>query len=326
MVNDVNTLNGALAELGELMADNLVSQGVTGASASDGLTTLANKILDIQTGGSCYHIEFDEASYIAVGGSVTVSCTLQQNYSPLANATVTFSDGTSQYSSITNQYGVATFSLTGLTTSATYTCTYQNVSDTCTVTVQSYLFYDACNSSSGLSNYGTPIGVGSTISTNYTSYNSTENAYDVRTNGDWGMIPITALTGADNYKISMLVKTRNNNGASRGGFGFLASDSTNVFPSWKIEGNGACNYTLKQGSSEPNTKVCDTPNAQSTWYKIELIKTGTSYTCNVYNSNDTLLGTHTTTVDLGSSVRCGLYRVGGSSYGAYVKEIKAEPI
>lgn len=326
MVNDINTLNGALQELGETLADNLVAKGVS-ASASDGLTTLANKVLDIQTGGgSCYHIEFSESSYTAVGGSVTLECTLQQNYEPLANATVTLSDGTSQYSSITNQYGVATFSLTGLTTSATYTCTYQNVSDTCTVTVQSYLFYDACNSSSGLSNYGTPIGVGSTISTNYTSYNSTENAYDVRTNGDWGIIPITALTGADNYKISMLVKTRNNNGASRGGFGFLASDSTNVFPCWKIEGNGACNYTLKQGSSEPNTKVCDTPNAQSTWYKIELIKTGTSYTCNVYDSNDTLLGTHTTTVDLGSSVRCGLYRVGGSSYGAYVKEIKAEPI
>ena len=44
------------------------------------------------------------------------------------------------YSSITNSSGVATFSLTGLTTSATYTCTYQNVSDTCTVTVSTHLF------------------------------------------------------------------------------------------------------------------------------------------------------------------------------------------
>ena len=319
-------MNGALQELGETLASNLEAKGVS-ASASDGLTTLANKVLDIQTGGgSCYHIEFDSDSYIAVGGACTITCTLQQNYAPLPNVTVSLTDGGSVYSSITNSLGVATFNLTGLTTSATYTCTYSNVSDTCTVTVQSYLFYDACDSADGLSNYGTPVGVGSTISTNYTSYNSTENAYDVRTNGDWGMIPITAMTGQDNYKISMLVKTRSNNGANRGGFGFLASDSTNVFPCWKIEGNGACNYTLKQGSSEPNTKVCDTPNAQRTWYKIELIKTGTSYTCNVYDSNDTLLGTHTTTVDLGSSVRCGLYRVGGSSYGAYVKEIKAEPI
>jgi len=46
MTNDTTTLNGALRELGETMADNLNTMGVN-ASASDGLTTLANKILDI---------------------------------------------------------------------------------------------------------------------------------------------------------------------------------------------------------------------------------------------------------------------------------------
>lgn len=44
MVNDINTLNGSLQELGETLAENLVEKGVS-ASASDGLTTLANKIL-----------------------------------------------------------------------------------------------------------------------------------------------------------------------------------------------------------------------------------------------------------------------------------------
>ena len=46
MVNDINTLNGALTELGETLATNLTSMGVS-ASASDGLTTLANKIIAI---------------------------------------------------------------------------------------------------------------------------------------------------------------------------------------------------------------------------------------------------------------------------------------
>ena len=209
----------------------------------------------------------------------------------------------------------------------TFTCSYQGVSDTCTVTVgPTILFYDACDSSSGLSNYGTPIGVGSNITQNYTEYNSTQNAYYIRANGDWGIIPITALTGADNYKISMLVKTKSSNGASRCGFGFLPANNTNTFPCWKIEGNGVCNYTLKTGSSEPNTKVCDTTSPNSNWYKIEVSKQGTSYTCKVYNSSDTLLGTHTTTVDLGTGVRMGLYLVGGSNYGGYVKEIKAEAL
>ena len=46
MVNDINTLNGALAELGETLADNISNKGVS-ASANDGLTTLAGKIKDI---------------------------------------------------------------------------------------------------------------------------------------------------------------------------------------------------------------------------------------------------------------------------------------
>lgn len=51
MANDTSTLNGSLQQLGETMATNLTTKGVT-ASASDGLTTLAGKILNIQTGGS----------------------------------------------------------------------------------------------------------------------------------------------------------------------------------------------------------------------------------------------------------------------------------
>ena len=47
---DTNTLNGALEQLGITMAENLVTQGVTDADPSDGLTTLANKILDITPG------------------------------------------------------------------------------------------------------------------------------------------------------------------------------------------------------------------------------------------------------------------------------------
>lgn len=50
MVNDLTTLNGSLTELGEKLATNLTNKGVT-ASASDGLTTLANKVLQISSGG-----------------------------------------------------------------------------------------------------------------------------------------------------------------------------------------------------------------------------------------------------------------------------------
>ena len=48
MTNDTTTLNGALTELGETLADNLYSMGVVDADPSDGLTTLAGKVLDIE--------------------------------------------------------------------------------------------------------------------------------------------------------------------------------------------------------------------------------------------------------------------------------------
>ena len=51
MVNDTNTLNGSLSQLGETLASNITAKGVS-ASASDGLTTLANKVLQITGGGS----------------------------------------------------------------------------------------------------------------------------------------------------------------------------------------------------------------------------------------------------------------------------------
>ena len=51
MTNDTSTLNGALMELGETFADNLTAQGVP-SSASEGLTTLAGKILTIGDTGT----------------------------------------------------------------------------------------------------------------------------------------------------------------------------------------------------------------------------------------------------------------------------------
>ena len=137
--NDTSTLNGALQELGETMANNLVTQGVQ-ASASDGLTTLAGKILDIQGGGSCYHIEFSEASYTAVGGSATLEISLQENYAPKSGATVTVTGSDSSlYTGLTDNSGVATVTVS-VSAETTFTATYNNVSDTCIVEAQLHLY------------------------------------------------------------------------------------------------------------------------------------------------------------------------------------------
>ena len=78
MVNDTTTLNGSLAELGETLADNLTTKGVT-ASPNDGLTTLAGKILNISSsggGGGCTRLitgTFTTGSTRESTGSVSIN-------------------------------------------------------------------------------------------------------------------------------------------------------------------------------------------------------------------------------------------------------------
>ena len=52
---------------------------------------------------------------------------------------------------------MASVTVSNITAETTFTASYSNVSDTCIVSVPSYLFYDACDSSTGLSNYGNDI-------------------------------------------------------------------------------------------------------------------------------------------------------------------------
>ena len=59
---------------------------------------------------------------------------------------------------------------------------------------------------------------------------------------------------------------------------------------------------------------------------MELIKQGSTITCKLYAQDDTtVLGTKTITDTIDTPVM-GLYLCCGSSYGCYVKEIKAEAL
>lgn len=79
MVNDTSTLNGSLTELGEKMAINLTAKGVT-ASANDGLTTLAGKISQIQTGSGGGSSNVVQGSF-TTGSTRASTGTVSINYS-----------------------------------------------------------------------------------------------------------------------------------------------------------------------------------------------------------------------------------------------------
>ena len=237
MVNDTTTLNGALSELGETMATNITAKGVS-ASASDGLTTLAGKILQISGGG---------------GGGTT-------------------------------------------------------------------LFEDDCDSSTGLSSYGQIIPISSSTTTSYLEYNSTQNAYYVHANGDWGVIPITVLNGADDYKITGEFKTAGSSNTYQGGFGFRAQNTTdNII--FRMYGS-SCNSVINDSSQQSIGSV----SANSKWYKFEVTKEGQDFEVTVTDvDTGTVIGTQSRTVSF-DTYYVGFMTVAGTSYGSYVRNVKAESL
>ena len=107
MTNDTTTLNGSLRELGELMANNLTEQGVA-STYDEGLTTLANKILDIQGIPSTLTLTSDK-SILSYHDRDTCTLTATLTGNDVANKTVEFFNGsTSLGTATTNSTGVAT--------------------------------------------------------------------------------------------------------------------------------------------------------------------------------------------------------------------------
>ena len=333
MTNDTTTLNGALAELGETMASNLVTKGVQ-ASASDGLTTLAGKILDIQTGGgSCYHIEFSEASYTAEGGSATVTIYLQANYEPLANATITLSDGSSQYSCITNNSGVASYTFSNLVSNLSITASYSNVSDTCTVNVVTYYFIDDCSSSTHISEYSPTIRISNNNTNTATlSYNSSENAYQIYRSSSYDAFygfTIPNTLGADNIRIVCKAKLTGASGYTQFHIGICDSTYINTSGNWdsiRIRADGQFIQAMHNNSQEYLTANTGY-SVKDNYAYLELVKQGTNLTGKLYDLNMNQLASLSWT---GNSYSNPYFFIGEntgsqSSY-VYIQSVLAEPI
>lgn len=93
-----------------------------------------------------YSLAFSAASYVATGGSATLECTLLDNNVPVEGATISVSGSDSSlYTGITNNDGIAQVTVSNISGTVSFTCSYSNVSAQCTVTAQTYLFYDACS-------------------------------------------------------------------------------------------------------------------------------------------------------------------------------------
>ena len=272
-----------------------------------------------------YSIAFSQSSYTAVGGSATLEITLLDNSAPVVGAVISVSGtDSSSYSGLTNSSGVASVTVNNISSETSFICVYSNVSDTCTVTVPSYLFYDDCSSSSRLSEYGSAVQLFNTTGAVSLSYNSTENAYSLTktSNADkFGgyKIPITTLDG---IRVTFKAKVQSTSAYSQ--FGIGIQQSTSKFEMIRIRGD----KYLDGFKNSTNTGIISQSNVAAfsgDYYTVTIDYDGSNRTIKIYNSSDSLIKTWTGTIQ--TYTNASMYiACNTNSNGAYIKEIKVEPL
>ena len=128
-----------------------------------------------------YSLAFSAASYVATGGSATLECTLLDNNVPVEGATISVSGSDSSlYTGITNNNGVATVTVS-VSAETTFTASYSNVSDTCTVTVQTetILWQPSLDGTDGYTNYNSSTG------SSCTTQNGELTGRNIKFNSTW---------------------------------------------------------------------------------------------------------------------------------------------
>lgn len=215
----------------------------------------------------------------------------------------------------------------------TFTSNYVNVSDTCTVTVgPSYIFYDACDSSAGLSNYGTVVDIKRSGATIEMTYDSSENAYKINpsntSTGEVAMIPIPALKNKDNYKISF--KGKHGSTVVQNQMGVFIWDSTlSSKTAYGIRrmGNGVMTtHVFSQSVDNGTNSVTYNSSITSKYYTFTMIKQGNNLQFIVKDWNEVERYNKTFTAS-GNNDSVGLYAYcwDNTRYW-FVKEIKAEAL
>ena len=111
---------------------------------------------------------------------------------------------------ITNSSGIASVTVSNISAETTFTCSYQSVTDTCTVTVQTYLFYDGGvtgNVNTDYTNVGTGIQISVTSTGTKISCTSYANRYrrpNVLLSGDF-RVTVTCVETTDNgFEMALL--------------------------------------------------------------------------------------------------------------------------
>ena len=194
-----------------------------------------------------------------------------------------------------------------------------------------YLFYDDCSSSSGLSNYGASECVRGSNASITMTYDSTENAYKMEGSGNYhAFVPIPDLDDEDEYTITAEFKGPKTNLNAQGFFLDNRNDTTSYGEAcFTHRYNNEFAFRQFQMSSDGTLHNQTNLNLSgNVWYRIEMTVNGSSLTGKLYDENNTLKTTVTDTLSI-SNKRMGLFlfcEKGTTSSACYVRNIKAESL
>lgn len=294
------------------------------------------------------------SSSINLGESVTVTGTLvDEDGSPLSGATVELMVGSVDSSitnyatistDITNNDGTCTFTYTPSVagTMPLYlqfeaTTVYNGCSSSVVnlTVLNPTLFEDACNSNSGLSNYGTLVTIESAGTSASLEYDSTMNAYKLTSLSNGVKIyPITELNGKSNLSLEMEVyMPSDTDTATSLGFGVAVPETRGYSEVGFVlihENNRIYRHHFVSGSFRGNTTIGT--DTFDTWYKIKTVFNGTNTTTTVTNMSTNEVVVNNSTYDLTtlsstfSDISKYVYGIdiawSNGAYG-YVRNIKA---
>ena len=195
--------------LGQLMATNLNTMGVTSASASDGLTTLAGKILQVPSGGGQTLTLTTDNPIISYYDSETTTLIAVLGGSDNTGKTITFYKGTTSIgTATTDNNGIATYTYTSnnegeLTFKATYSTLTSN-----TITIEDIYLYDSLR-----------FNKHKWKNTNHTSnYTFSTNGMTVSTNSNGAVLSIDeTLPSTYTVEVEVTGLTSTNQNTAKGG-------------------------------------------------------------------------------------------------------------
>lgn len=315
---------------------------------------MAEAIMNIPTGGGGLDLSTElvlSSDKTSTTGEVTLTAVLTANYDDLTpsdvdlhgyleGATINFYDenDTLLYSSITNSEGIAIANIILTGTTSLY-CSFLGTSDyqacssnSVSIEVLSYLFYDECNSDK--TNLYSMVHLDSTGNASLI-YDATENAYKISpiaTSGFCGFVPIrmnnikdyhlkldfkmSLPTGNYAYNQFLLGTFDNNNHDFKG----VRCRSDNLYQSFTRTGTG---------QESESTKYNATDRFNSKYYTFELIKQDNQGIFKLY-SDDNLLNSFEVSnlpvTDLNFVFAVQMTNSGNRNFGTYLKNIVVEAL